>query len=219
MGPCRQDDHGNFFCGQGDGAARIIPNTISPSNLLALAWRLKNMPPTFPSYEGDPNLESLIVRIEDGAVLARSRGDYWNTGDRYAKQQYLNAAWSPDSRLLIRTAGTGEKPDSAELFAFAEDGSVIGPFDLVKVLDPAVRAKMKGVKEANEYVLKFCYKPEVTVDDQDLIHASVYMTTGDSGDEPIYDLTAQVVRAGNSIDAKVVSIAEYRGLRGSVTVH
>ena len=89
----------------------------------------------------------------------------------------------------------------------------------MKVLDPAVRAKMKAVKEANEYVLKFCYKPEVTVDDQGLIHASVYMTTGDSGDEPSYDLTAQVVRAGNSIDAKVISIAEYRGLRGSVTVH
>ena len=181
MGPCRPNDLGNFFCGEGDGAARIIPKTTSPSYRLALAWRLNNRPATYQPNEADPDLESLIVRIEDGAILAKSRGVYWNTGDRYAKQQYLSAAWSPDSRLLVRTAGTRDAPDSAELFAFAEDDGIIGPFDLVKVLDPAVRAATKGMKYADEYVFRFSYQPELTIDDQGLIHASVWMETRDSG--------------------------------------
>lgn len=219
MGPCWPDGYGNFFCGEGDGAARIIPKTTSPSHRLALAWRLNNRPPTIRPNEGDPDLESLIVRIEDGAILAKSRGVYWNTGDRYAPRQYLRAAWSPDSRLLIRTAGRVGVPDLAELFAFAEDDGIIGPFDLAKVLDPAVRAEMKSVRDADQYSLRFSYKPEPSIDDQGLIHASVYTTAPDSSDGPIYDLTAQVTRAVNSLDAKVVAITQYFGSTISVIVH
>ncbi|MGA3310873.1 MAG: hypothetical protein ABSD08_20010 [Xanthobacteraceae bacterium] len=219
MGPCRRDGQESSYCGEGEGAARIIPKTTSPSHRLALAWRVTNRPPTIRPNDNDPDLESLIVRIEDGAILAKSRGFYWNLGDRYAPRQYFRAAWSPDSRLLIRTAGRGGVPDSAELFAFTEDDGVIGPFDLVKVVDPAVRAQMKGVKDANEYVLSFSYKPEPTIDDQGLIHASVFTETRDLRDGPIYDLTAQVTRAANSLDAKVLSVSQYFGPSISVTVH
>ena len=110
-------------------------------------------------------------------------------------------------------------PDSAELFAFAEDDGIIGPFDLAKVLDPAVRAEMKSVRDADQYSLRFSYKPEPSIDDQGLIHASVYTTAPDSSDGPIYDLTAQVTRAVNSLDAKVVAITQYFGSTISVIVH
>jgi hypothetical protein len=219
MGPCRKDGHDSSYCGEGDGAARIIPNTTSPSHRLALAWRLNDKPPVRRPDEGDPALESLIVRVDDGAILAKSKGTYWNTGDRYAPRQYLSAAWSQDSRLLIRTAGVGSGTDSAEVFAFAADDRVTGPFDLVKVLDPAVRAQMKGVKGLDEYLLRFCYKPEPTIDDQGLIHASVFMTRKDVEDGPVYELTAQVMFDGSSLDAKVLSISRYEGLTISVTAH
>jgi len=219
MGRCRHDGQDSSYCGEGISAARIIPNTTSPSHRLALAWRLTNRPPTNEPNENDPDLESLIVRIEDGAILTKSRGFYWHLGDRYAPRQYLRAAWSPDSRLLIRTAGRVDVPDTAELFAFGDDSGVTGPFDLVKVFDPAVRAQMKGAKDADEYVLRFSYKPEPTIDDQGLIHASVYMKPRDLGDGPIYELTAQVPRNAGSLDAKVLSILEYLGPRISVTVH
>ncbi len=160
MGPCLSGDHGSLICGSGDGAARTIPETNSPSKRLALAWRLTNRPPTDRPSDGDPNLENVIVHIDDGAILAKSRGFYWYLGERYAPRQYLRAAWSPDSRMLIRTAGSVDVPDTAELFAFADDGRVTGPFDLVKVFDPAVRAKMKGAKDAEQYLFRFCYKPD-----------------------------------------------------------
>jgi hypothetical protein len=208
-----------MYCGEGDGAARIVPNTTSPSHRLALAWRVNNKPPTRRPDEDDPALESLIVRVDDGAILAKAKGTYWNTGDRYAPKQYLSAAWSQNSRLLIRTAGVGSGPDSAEVFAFAADDRVTGPFDLVKVLDPAVRAQMKGVQRLEEYLLRFCYRPEPTIDDQGLIQASVFMARQDADDGPIYNLTAQATFDGDSLNAKVLSISKYEGVTISVTVH
>jgi hypothetical protein len=203
----------------GSGAARVIPKTTSPSKRLALAWRLTNGPPTDRPDEGDPDLESLIVRVEDGAVLANSRGFYWDLGERYAPRQYLRAAWSPDSRLLIRTAGRVGVPDSAELFAFADNDRVTGPFDLAKVLDAAVRAQMKDVRNADEYSFGISTSPEISIDDHDVIHGSVYMAAPNSGHDLIYELAAQVTRAADALDAKVVSISQYLGPYISVTVH
>src|SRR5689334_7104601 len=89
MGPCSIDAHGAFFCGSGSGAARVIRETISPSKRFALAWRLINRPPTEKPDEGDSNLETLIVRVDDGAVLAKSHAFYWELADKQAKGQYL----------------------------------------------------------------------------------------------------------------------------------
>jgi hypothetical protein len=219
MGPCLPADHGSLICGMGDGAARTIPETNPPSKRLALAWRFTNRPPTDRPSENDPNLESLIVRIGDGAILAKSRGVYWHLGDRYAPRQYLRTAWSPDSRLLIKIAGRVGVSDSAELFAFDEDDNVAGAFDLAKVLDDAMGAEMKSIKDADQYLFRFCYKPEVAIDDQGLIHASVFAETRDSGDGPDYDMTAQARRAANSLDVKVLSVSQNLGPRISVTVH
>lgn len=219
MGPCLPDDRGSLTCGTGVGAARVIPKTTSPSNRLALAWRLTSSAPGYQLHEDNPDLESLIARIEDGAILAKSRGTYWDMGDRYAKAQYLTAAWSPDSHLLIRMAGKGAAPHTAELFAFAQDDSVTGPFDLVKVLDPAVRAEMNGVTDKDKYVFKISTEPSMTIDNQGLIHASVFMEARESGKGRIYDLTAQVTRTTSSFDAKVLSISQYLGPYISVTAH
>jgi hypothetical protein len=219
MGPCLPADRGSLICGTGDGAARTIPETSSPSKRLALAWRFTNRPPTDRPNENDPNLESLIVRIGDGAILAKSRGAYWHLGDRYAPRQYLRAAWSPDSRLLIKIAGRVGVSDSAELFTFDEDDSIIGAFDLAKVLYAAMGAEMKSIKDANKYLFGFCYKPEAAIDDRGLIHASLFAEKGDSGDGPIYELTAKATRAANSLDVKVLSVSQNLGPRISVTVH
>jgi hypothetical protein len=218
MGPCTLDGHESSYCGEGNGAARIIPGTTSPSRQIALAWRLTDKPPTSPPAKDDPDLESLIVRVNDGAILAKSRGFYWHLGERYAPRQYLRAAWSPDSHLLIRTAGRVEVPDAVELFAFADE-SVSGPLDLVKIFDPVVRAQMKGVKTADEYLFRVTYRPGITIDDEGMIHASVYMERRESRDGPSYTLTAQVIHTADTFDAKVLSVSEYLGPSISVTVH
>jgi hypothetical protein len=116
----------DLMCGSGDGAARAIIKTISPSKHFAFAWRLADRAPTDRPGENDPNLENMIVRIADGAVLAKSRGSYWDLGTKIAKA-YLFTAWSPDSRLLVKVEQRAEFA-SAEIFFFAEDDTAIGPF-------------------------------------------------------------------------------------------
>jgi hypothetical protein len=148
MGPCRPDDHDgiekSFVCGSGDGAARVIQKTISPSKRLALAWRDTGAPPTEQPGEDDPDIELLILRIKDGAILWKDKGAYWDTGDTHINNVFEKATWSPDSRLLIETFDSRYSSDAMNAFAFGANDAVTGPFDLRKGLDGAVRARRCG---------------------------------------------------------------------------
>jgi hypothetical protein len=216
MGPCTPATF-DLICGSGDGAARVIVRTISPSKRIAFAWRLADRPPTDRPEESDPNLENLIVRISDGAILAKSHGSYWDLSTKIAKA-YLITAWSPDSRLLVKVeqrAGFA----SAELFSFSQDDSAIGPFELVTLIKPAILAQMQSVKDTDNYQLVFASHPAMTVDDQGLLHANVFARDQDSSEGPVYDVTVQITRAADSLDARVVSVTPQTGASISVIVH
>lgn len=221
MGPCVPANDFGLMCGSGNGAARAIVKTISPSHRLAFAWRLANKPPMNRPDDNDQNLENLIIRLEDGAVLTKSHGSYWDLSTKITKA-YLMTAWSPDSRLLVKVEQRAEFV-SAELFAFTENDAAIGPFDLVKVIEPAIQAKVEA-KDAGNSVLVFAARPEMTIDDQGLLKAVVYTrriedAAGGPTDGPRYDATVQLSRAGGSLDAKVVSVAPRAGVSISIIVH
>jgi hypothetical protein len=216
MGPCKPANS-DLLCGSGNGAARGIVKTISPSQRLAFAWRLADKPPTSPPQQDDPSLENLVVRIEDGAVLAKSHGAYWDLGTKIAKA-YLFAAWSPDSRLLVKVEQRAETV-SAELFAFAENDAASGPFELSKVIEPALRAKIEGLKKTDDTVLVFAVYPAMSIDDNGLLNAVASMRIEDARDTPNYKVTVQVTHFAGAVDAKVVSVTPYRGVSGSVIVH
>jgi hypothetical protein len=211
MGRCLPDGEGYMICGSGDGAARVIAKTISPSDRIAFAWRLTNRPPTNRPENDDPNLENLIVRLEDGAILAKSHGTYWDLGQKIAKQ-YMFAVWSPDNRLLVKVAQSAEFT-SAELFSFADDDAAIGPFELVKIIDPAVQKKL-GIKGTGYGGFVFSSKPEMTMHNDGLIHSTIHPANGG-----VYDLTVQATRTAGSFDARVVSISEHAGVSISIIVH
>jgi hypothetical protein len=214
---CLPDEHGNFICGIGDGAARVIAKTISPSKRLALAWRMPNKPLSYQPDDHDTDLENLVVRIKDGAVLAKTHGSYWENGIRQAKANVF-AAWSPSSNLLVASV---EQVDSevAEIFVLTENDAVIGPFDFLKVIQPAVRAEMKGVSDANKYDLRFAHTPQMTIDNQGLMHASVFMSRTEADKPKIYDVTAQVIHTTSSLEAKVLSVSQYAGPYISVEIY
>jgi hypothetical protein len=214
MGPCVPADF-DLICGSGDGAARAIVKTISPSQRLAFAWRLVDRPPNQPTY-GDPKLENLIVRIKDGASLAKSRGSYWDLGMKIAKA-YLMTAWSPDSRLLVKV-DQGVESTSAELFAFAEDDAAIGPFDLAKVIEPAITAT-EHAGAAENFSLVFASHPAMTIDNNGLFHAVVNTRSEDATEGARYDVTVQVTRSGASLAAQVVSVTSHAGVSISIIVH
>src|SRR5215510_6123734 len=135
MGPCRPDDHESFICGSGAGAARVIADTLSPSKRLALAWRSLAGPPT---EEPNDDPEILVVRLADGAILAASKGMYWNTGEARANRLEELATWSPISSFSSRFS-----TDNVDFYAFGANDEATGPFDLLKVMDPAVRTSLK----------------------------------------------------------------------------
>ena len=103
-GPCVSDQAGVMTCGQGPGAARVVDGTTSPSKRLAFAWRAPGRSPTEPPEgTGDSlfTVESLLIRLSDGAVLSSAKGMYWRTGDARANHIDEDVAWSPNSRLAI----------------------------------------------------------------------------------------------------------------------
>jgi hypothetical protein len=86
-GPCVSDQAGVMTCGQGSGAARVVEGTTSPSKRLAFAWRAPGRSPTEPPDEKADSwftVESLLIRLSDGAVLSSGKGMYWRTGDARA---------------------------------------------------------------------------------------------------------------------------------------
>jgi hypothetical protein len=136
--------------------------------------------------ENDPNLENVVVRIGDGAILAQSHGAYWDLGTKIAKA-HVAAAWSPDSRIAVKVEQR-EESALAELFAFSDDDTAIGPFDLADLLKAALLAKMQAVANSADYSLVFFFHPAITIDDQNRIHL-VVCAASEGTDGPRYEAT------------------------------
>ena len=133
-------------------------------------------------------------------------------------KEYLFTAWSPDSRLLIKVeqrAGFA----SAELCSFTQIDVAAGPLELVKLIEPAVRKKMQGGNDGTNYALTFTSQPAMTINDQGLLRAAVYASAQDASRGPTYEVTLQVTRTSDSIDADVVSVTPYAGTSISIIVH
>lgn len=216
MGPCVPAVF-DLICGTGPGAARAILKTVSPSKRLAFAWRLSNRPPTDQPEQNDPYLENFVVRLEDGAVLAKSHGAYWDLGSKIAKA-FLIAAWSPDNRLLFRVEQSAVS-SSAELFLFTDADKAIGPLELVKVIKSALQEKMQESKVPSNSILLFNSHPAITVDDQGSIHATAFIAAPDAASGPPYEVVVRALRTGDSLDAKVESVTPFAGTGVSIIVH
>jgi hypothetical protein len=208
MGPCQPDKFGGLTCGSGVGAARVIEDTLSPSKRLALAWRSAKGPPT---EEPGDDPEILVVRLADGAILAASKGMYWNTGEARANRLQELATWSPNSRLLIRSFNSRFSTDNVDLYAFGANDEATGPFDLLKAMDPAVRAHLKRrVKDEQKYVFSISDEPAMSIGNSGLARAAVMMWVPKDGPERNYTVTVRVTRGAKSLDARIVAVVPSR---------
>jgi len=205
-----------MFCGSGAGAVRTLYKTTSPSGRLAFGWRLTDRLPTVVPEENDPNLENILVRIGDGAILAKSHGSYWDLGTKIAKA-HVSAAWSPDSHLALKVEQRVGFA-SAELFAFSDDDTAIGPFELVGLLKAALLAKMQVAANHTDYSLLFFSHPTMTIDAQHRIHF-VVCTALHGTDGPLYEATIGVARNSNALAANIESLTPYSGAAISIIVH
>jgi hypothetical protein len=206
LGACRPDAHAGLTCGAGDGAARVIAKTMSPSKRLALAWRSPSGPPTEEPDEDD--IELLLIRLSDGAVLSQQKGAYWDTGESHANRVYEKAAWSPDGRLMVESYDTRFSTDGLTVTAIGADDKASAPLDLLKVMEPAVRAQLKRtVKDDEGYVFSIS---RIAIDNRGTIRALVQMWVPKDGPSAAFDVTATVTRNGDALDAHVTQVRRSR---------
>jgi len=216
LGPCKPlEKREVLICGEGKGAAIVIPDTVSPSGRLALAWRNPDAPPT-EQPDDNQDLELLVVRLADGAALSRGKTDFWDTGEMRANRLQELATWSPDSRLLVRTFNGRFATGNVDLYAFGADDKAAAPIDFLKIVDPLVRARLRSrVKNADDYDffltgMKDPDKP-VTIDNRGQIVANVMLWVPKLGPFYYYTVKAQATRSKDTLDVRILSIV-YRGM-------
>ena len=105
----------------------------------AFAWRSEQGLPS--GREPPPSgVENLLIRIADGAVLARLGGRYWATSEMRANRYDLLAAWSPDSRSVIEVANSRWDSDSFAYYRI--DGATAARLDLRALVEPVMTARL-----------------------------------------------------------------------------
>ena len=211
IGPCVSDQAGVMTCGQGPGAARVVDGTTSPSKRLAFAWRAPGRSPTEPPDEtGDSwfTVESLLIRLSDGAVLSSAKGMYWRTGDSRANHMTEEVAWSPNSRLAIEEQDSKWSTDILRLYAIQADDKVL-VLDLQKIIEPAVRKRLRQLgKNDGDYT--FSVEDGLTVDDSGLVRVSVMMQNPKQDGYLELDVTLQASQKNGALSAGDVSVRRSR---------
>lgn len=212
-GPCLPDQSGGLTCGQGNGAARVVQGTISPSRRLAFAWRSPSHPPT-EDPTGDA-IESVLIRLSDGTVLWSTDGDYWDTGAGKVNHIEEAAAWSSNSRFAVETADFRWYTRQLRLYAVGA-GDKPRILDLKPIIEPAVRRHLRQrVKNEPDYDFAVFgsangERPHLTIDDRRLIKAVVMMSIPKQDRYAMYDVTFQVSERNGTLDAREVSVRNSR---------
>jgi len=212
-GPCRPDAHGGLTCGQGAGAARVVDDTMSPSKRLAFAWRSPAGPPTENPDGGD--VEILLIRLSDGAVLWKAPGEYWNTGEMRANRYDEAALWSPNSRFAVETLDFRWSTENLRVFAIG-DGDKASVLDLKAIMEPAVRKQLRrAVKNEPSYAFQIFGNvngeaPRLTIDDRGLVKALVLMTIPKQEPYAMFAVTFQVSQRNGALGAREVSVSRSR---------
>ena len=209
VGPCKPDQFKGLICGEGIGAARVIDGTMSPSKRLAFAWRsLSSAPQDLLTDRQHYDLESLVIRLADGAVLSKLPGEYWNTGKAYVNRYDLTTAWSPDSRYAVEILNFRWSTEQFRLYAIGADDKAL-VLDLKPVMEPPVRkylGKDEGLYAFAIYGGKDGNPPMLTIDNRGRIKTTVLMEKPKQGDAVTLDVTAKVVARDGALSLRDIKI-------------
>src|SRR5262245_12034986 len=203
MGPCGKVADGSMMCGEGKNAALVLKGTTSPSKRLAFAWREPDDVPKF-----DPgDVELLLVRLADGAILAHLKGEYWETADGgRANRADEWAVWSPDSRLVVEIFNN-RWDATITLYGIGAEDAVGKPVDLVKLVEAAAVAKFPawGKGKRADHALRAANGARFNKDGTLTLRVFLYIPKQDDPDLRL-DVTLAITRQDNTVSPKVVSV-------------
>ena len=198
---CLADQRGGLVCGTGKGALRVFANTTSPSRNYAFAWRTAQ---GLPSGRDAPNdVENVLIRVTDGAVLATLGGAHWETAEMRANRSELLAAWSPDSRAVIEVANSRWDSDSFAYYRI--DGATATKLDLRALVEPVLTARLPPRnRQGNSF--RVHEDLPVTLDARGRLRftAMLYVPKGETSND--YVVQVNIRDRGGKLSAQVVSV-------------
>jgi hypothetical protein len=207
--PCAPDPRGDLLCGEGTSAPRITPNTASPDKRFAFGWRLKAGKPAPADYPNPQDVENVLVRLADGAVLAAIGGKGWNLGPMHASLYESYASWSADSRAVVETA-SDKRETYALTYVALEDGDKAATLDLLSLVLPAATAKLRR-RDRDEYVMRVRYDDPATFEAGGRLRIGVVFSIPARGHWTFFDVTLLMSRSGGAPAAKVVAVKRTKG--------
>jgi len=199
---CAADQHGALICGEGRDAARVFAETISPSKKFAFGWRTANGLPAgreLPSAE----IENVLIRLDDGVVLAKLGGQYWATGEMVANRYQQLAVWSPDSRAVVEVANS--RWDTEAFAYYVIDGDEVTKVDLLALVSPAIRANVSASRRES-YSFRVLKDPGLTLDARGRLRfeASLYVPKADTSRD--YGIALDITAKRGEASARIVSV-------------
>lgn len=149
---CAIDRYKDLVCGDGRDAVRVFEDTMSPSKRYAFGWRMKAGKP-LPKEHADPEgVENVLVRLNDGVVLAVLGGNYWTRAQYRANQYDSIATWAADERAVVEIS-SGRWDTYALTYVVIADSDKAATADLLALVLPATKATVpKQVRDG--YVLR-----------------------------------------------------------------
>jgi hypothetical protein len=203
---CIADRDGDLVCGEGKAAMRVVADTTSPSKEYAFAWRSEQ---GLPSGRDQPpsGVENLLIRISDGAVLAKLGGAYWATGEMRANRLDLLAIWSPDSRAVIEIANSRWASDSFAYYRI--DGATATRLDLRALVEPVMTARLPPRnRQGNAFRVREDLPVTLDARGRARFTAMLYVPKSETSND--YKVAVNVRTQGGTPSAQVVSMRRAR---------
>lgn len=201
-GSCRPEGSESFLCGEGKEALRVFADTVSPSKKFAFAWRSST---GLLQRDGLPggDIENLLVRLEDGRVLARLGGQYWDTGESRANRYELSAIWSADSRTVVEIANNRWDTESLACYRIGESEAAV--VDLLPLIGPMLRAKLPAARR-DSYSLRVRSDLPVRLDAKGRLQFLAVLYVPKSESELAFRVDMAIGTTGSRPTARVVSV-------------
>lgn len=204
--PCQTDRFKDLVCGDGRDAVRVFEETMSPSKRYAIGWRMKRGKPLLAEHPDTEDVENVLIRLSDGAVLAVLGGNRWTRAGYRANQYDTDAVWSADERAVIESAS--QRWDTYALtYVTIANGDKAATADLLPLVLSAAKATLPK-KARDDYVLRVRHDRPALFEKGSRLRVGtvLYVPRGES--DRWLDLTLRISEKGGVPKASVVGVTK-----------